>query len=267
ELIQQIAAAVGRRIDASAPILEARLPDGSRVTAVLPPLAIDGPSLSIRRFGRDPYRLDDLLAFRTLVPTMARYLDAVVRGRLSIIVSGGAGSGKTTLLNCLTALIPPHERVITIEDAAELQLQLPHVVRLETRPSDVRGEGEVAQRELFRTSLRMRPDRIIVGEVRGAEALDMLQAMTTGHDGSMATVHATSPRDCLNRLATMILMAGLEIPMSTLSRQMAMALHVIVQCSRFPDGTRKVVRVSEVAGIDGDHIQIQDVFEYVQTGI
>ena len=267
QIIDRIVSAVGRRVDRQSPMADARLPDGSRVNAIVAPLALRGPCLSIRRFGRDPFRIDNLVSFGTLTPQMVRYLAAAVQGRLNILISGGTGAGKTTLLNCLTSFIPHHERVVTIEDSAELQLQQPHVVPLETRPPDVDGVGEITQRDLVRNSLRMRPDRIIVGECRGPEALDMLQAMNTGHDGSLTTVHANSPRECLQRLEVMVLMAGFELPVKAIRQQVASAINVLIQVSRLTDGSRKISKISEIVGMEGDQIQIQDLFEFVQTGI
>jgi pilus assembly protein CpaF len=267
QVINRVVAAVGRRIGTDSPMVDARLPDGSRVNAIVPPLALNGPCMSIRRFGRDPYRIENLLAFGSLTPEMTRYLAAVIQGRLNVCISGGTGAGKTTLLNCLTSFISHDERVLTIEDSAEIQLQQPHVVRLETRPPDADGRNEITSRNLVRNALRMRPDRIIVGEVRGSEALDMLQAMNTGHEGSITTVHANSPRDCLHRLETMVAMSGIEIPTHAIRREIGSALNVVVQCMRLSDGRRKVTRVSEIAGMEGDNIQLQDVFEFVQVGV
>jgi pilus assembly protein CpaF len=267
QVIDRIVSAVGRRVDRQTPMADARLPDGSRVNAIVAPLALRGPCVSIRRFGRDPFRIDNLVSFGTLTPPMVRYLSAVVQGRLNILISGGTGAGKTTLLNCLTSFIPHHERVVTIEDSAELQLQQPHVVPLETRPADLDGIGEITQRDLVRNSLRMRPDRIIVGECRGPEALDMLQAMNTGHDGSLTTVHANSPRECLQRVEVMVLMAGFELPVKAIRQQVASAINVLIQVSRLTDGSRKISKISEIVGMEGDQIQIQDLFEFVQTGI
>jgi pilus assembly protein CpaF len=266
QIIDRIVSRVGRRIDESSPMVDARLPDGSRVNAIIPPLALDGPLLSIRRFGRDPLTVDDLVGFGSLTPEMVAVLRAMVRARLNILVSGGTGSGKTTLLNCLSAFIPESERIVTIEDSAELQLQQPHVCRLETRPPNVEGRGEVTQRELLRNTLRMRPDRIIVGEVRGAEALDMLQAMNTGHDGSISTVHANAPRDALNRLEMMIQMGGFELPSKAMRQQVSLAIDVIVQTARLSDGTRKVTSVSEVVGMEGDTIMLQELFAFEREG-
>jgi pilus assembly protein CpaF len=267
QVINRVVAAVGRRIGTDSPMVDARLPDGSRVNAIVPPLALNGPCMSIRRFGRDPYRIENLLAFGTLTPAMTKYLSAVIQGRLNVCISGGTGAGKTTLLNCLTSFISHDERVLTIEDSAEIQLQQPHVVRLETRPPDADGRGEITSRNLVRNALRMRPDRIIVGEVRGSEALDMLQAMNTGHEGSITTVHANSPRDCLHRLETMVAMSGIEIPPHALRREIGAALNVVVQCMRLSDGRRRVTRITEIAGMEGDNIQLQDVFEFVQVGV
>jgi pilus assembly protein CpaF len=267
QIIDRIVSAIGRRVDVHSPMVDARLPDGSRVNAIVPPLALCGPCLSIRRFGHEPYRIDNLLAFNTLTAEMVRFLGAVVQARLNIIVSGGTGAGKTTLLNCLASFIPHHERIVTIEDSAELQLQQPHVVPLECRPPNIDGVGEITQRDLVKNSLRMRPDRIIVGEVRSGETLDMLQAMNTGHDGSITTVHANSPRESLQRIETLVLMAGIDLPIKAIRQQMASAVHVIIQVSRMTDGTRKVVKISEIAGQEGDQVQLQDIFEFVQTGI
>jgi len=267
KVIDRIVSTVGRRLDRDAPMVDARLPDGSRVNAIVAPLAVRGPCLSIRRFGRDPYRIDNLLAFGALTPQMVRYLAAAIQGRLNMIISGGTGAGKTTLLNCLTSFISHQERVVTIEDSAELQLQQPHVVPLETRTPDLDGKGEITQRDLVRNALRMRPDRIIVGEARGAEALDMLQAMNTGHDGSLTTVHANSPRECLQRLEVMVLMAGYDLPVKAIRQQVGSAVNVLVQAARLTDGSRKIVRVSEIVGMESDQLQLQDIFEFVQTGV
>ncbi len=267
QIIDRIVSAVGRRVDESSPMVDARLPDGSRVNAIVPPLALNGPCMSIRRFGRESYHMEDLIAFQSLPPEMARYLKGIVHSRLNLIISGGTGAGKTTLLNCLTSFIPEYERIVTMEDSAELQLQQPHVVRLETRPPNLEGRGEITQRDLVRNALRMRPDRIIVGEVRAGEALDMLQAMNTGHNGSITTVHANSPRDCLQRVEVMVMMAGMEIPARTVRQQVAAAINLIIQASRLSDGTRKVTKITELVGMDGEQIQTQDIFEFVQTGI
>jgi pilus assembly protein CpaF len=266
-IIDRIISAVGRRVDESSPMVDARLQDGSRVNAIIPPLAIDGPILSIRRFGRDPLTADELLQNRTLTAPMLELLRGCVYGRMNILISGGTGAGKTTLLNVLSSFISNRERIITIEDAAELQLHQEHVVRLETRPPNVEGKGAVRQRQLVINSLRMRPDRIVVGEVRGDEALDMLQAMNTGHDGSLTTIHANAPRDALTRLETMVAMANLNIPESAIRRQVASALDLIIQVSRMSDGTRKLINISEVVGMEGDVVTMQDIFEFRKTGI
>ncbi len=267
KIIDKIVSRVGRRVDESSPMVDARLPDGSRVNAIIPPLAIDGPLLSIRRFAAVPLKMDDLVRHKSLTPELAALLGGMVKAKLNILISGGTGTGKTTLLNVLSGFIPHHERIVTIEDAAELQLQQPHVVRLETRPPNIEGKGEVTQRALVRNSLRMRPDRIIVGEVRGAETLDMLQAMNTGHEGSMATVHANSPRDALSRIENMLGMAGLQMPQKAMRQQIASALTAIVQVGRLSDGTRKIVSLSEITGLEGDVITMQEIFTFRQTGI
>jgi len=267
KIIDRIVSAMGRRIDESSPMVDARLPDGSRVNAVIPPLAVDGPMLSIRRFAVNPLELSDLIEYQTLPPVMEGILNGIVRSRLNVLISGGTGSGKTTLLNVLSRFIPESERIVTIEDAAELQLKQDHLVRMETRPPNIEGKGEVVQRDLVRNSLRMRPDRIIVGEVRGQEAFDMLQAMNTGHDGSLTTIHANSPRDALMRLETMVAMANLEIPSQFLRRYIASALHVIVQVSRLADGRRKIVSLQEITGMEGDVITMQEIFSFRQTGL
>ncbi|HEX6237621.1 MAG TPA: CpaF family protein [Acidimicrobiales bacterium] len=259
-VIERIVAPLGRRIDESSPMVDARLPDGSRVNAVIPPLAVDGPALTIRKFSRDPLTVDDLLRLSTLTPPLVDLLAACVQGGLTVLISGGTGTGKTTLLNVLSSFVPASERIVTIEDAVELQLRQDHVVRLESRPPNMEGRGEVTIRDLVRNALRMRPDRIIVGEVRGAEALDMLQAMNTGHDGSLSTIHANSPRDALARLETMVLMAGLELPSRAIREQVASALDVIVHLHRFRDGTRRVTQVSEVVGMEGDVITLSDIY-------
>jgi pilus assembly protein CpaF len=248
-------------------MVDARLPDGSRINVIIPPLSIDGPAVSIRRFGVDPLRMENLLANNTLTEEMARLCDAMVRARLNILVSGGTGVGKTTLLNILTASVPDKDRIVTIEDSAELILQQEHVVRLETRPPNIEGRGTVTQRDLVRNALRMRPDRIVVGEVRGGEALDMLQAMNTGHDGSISTIHANSPRDAVARLETMVLMAGFDIPSKAIREQMSSAVDVIIQMARMSDGTRKVVKVTEVTGMEGDVVVTQDIFEFEKQGV
>ena len=266
-IIDRIVSKVGRRIDESSPLVDARLQDGSRINVIIPPLAIDGPAVSIRRFGVNPLKMEDLLGFRTITEDMSNMFDAMVRARLNILVSGGTGTGKTTLLNILTASVPDSERIVTIEDSAELILQQDHVVRLETRPPNIEGRGTVTQRDLVRNALRMRPDRIIVGEVRGGEALDMLQAMNTGHDGSISTIHSNSPRDAMARLETMVLMAGFEIPAKAIREQMSSSLNVIIQMARLSDGTRKVVKVAEITGMEGDVIAMQDIFLFERQGI
>jgi len=266
-VIDRIVSTIGRRVDRDSPMVDARLPDGSRVNAIIAPLALRGPCLSIRRFGHAPLQIENLVELGTLTPEIVRYLAAVVQGRLNIVISGGTGAGKTTLLNCLAGFIPHHERVVTIEDSAELQLQQPHVVPLETRPADLDGRGQVTPRDLVRNTLRMRPDRIIVGECRGAEALDMLQAMNTGHDGSITTVHANSPRECLQRIEVMVMMAGYDLPVKAIRQQVGSAINVLVQVARLTDGSRKVVKVSEIVGMEGDQLQLQDVFDYAQTGV
>lgn len=267
KIIDKIVSAIGRRIDESSPMVDARLPDGSRVNAIIPPLAIDGPILSIRRFARVPLTLRDLITNKTLTPGMARLLDGLVRARINVLLSGGTGTGKTTLLNVMSSAVPENERIITIEDAAELQLQQPHVVRLETRPPNVEGKGEVTQRALVRNSLRMRPNRIIVGEVRGGEVLDMLQAMNTGHDGSMTTVHANSTRDALTRLENMVGMAGFTMSPKAIRQQIASALTAVVQIARLSDGKRKIVSMQEITGMEGDVITLHEIFLFQQTGI
>ncbi len=267
QIIQRIASRVGRRIDESSPMLDARLQDGSRVNAIIPPLALDGPALSIRRFGDNPIEVESLLRLRSLTEDMVSFLQACVRGRLNILVSGGTGSGKTTLLNVLSKWVPGGERLITIEDAAELRLQRDHVVRLETRPPNIEDAGQVTQRDLLRNSLRMRPDRIIIGEVRGAEALDMLQAMNTGHEGSMTTVHANNARDALRRVENMVSMAGLQYPVHVIRQQMASALHVIVHLARVTGGARRVVSICEISGMEGEQICLQEIFRFRQAGV
>jgi pilus assembly protein CpaF len=266
-VIDKIVSAVGRRIDESSPMVDARLSDGSRVNAIIPPLAIDGAILSIRRFAVDPLELDDLLSLRTLTPEIGELLKGIVRARLNVLISGGTGTGKTTLLNVLSRFIPSNERIITIEDSAELQVKQEHVVRLETRPPNIEGKGEVTQRDLVRNSLRMRPDRIIVGEVRGGEVLDMLQAMNTGHDGSLSTVHANSPRDALMRLETLVAITGLSIPSGFIRRYISSALNVIIHISRLVDGSRKIVSFQEITGMEGDVITMQEIFSFQQTGL
>lgn len=267
QIIDRIVSKIGRRIDESSPTVDARLPDGSRVNAIIPPLALDGPMLSIRRFAVDPLKMKDLLTFGTLTPAMATVIEAAVKARLNVLISGGTGTGKTTLLNVLSEFIPDTERIVTIEDSAELQLKQEHVVRLETRPPNIEGKGAVTQRDLVRNSLRMRPDRIIVGEVRGAEALDMLQAMNTGHDGSIATVHANATRDALHRLGTMVMMAGMELPERAIKEQVASAIHIIIQLARMSDGSRKLMMLSEIVGMEGDVITMQDLFVFEKTTV
>jgi pilus assembly protein CpaF len=267
QIVHRIAGRTGRHIDETCPMVDSRLPDGSRLNAIIPPLAIDGPLVSIRRFGAQPITIEDLKTFQSITPEMLDFLAACVRARINILISGGTGSGKTTLLNCLSRFIPPEERVATIEDAAELQLQQPHVVRMETRAANIEGQGEVATRDLVRNALRMRPDRIIVGECRGQEALDMLQAMNTGHEGSMTTIHANTTRDALSRLEMMVGMAGFDLPIWVIRRQMASAIHVVVQMSRLMGGIRKLVRISEITGMEGDVLTMHDLFEFRQTGL
>jgi pilus assembly protein CpaF len=267
QIIERIVSAVGRRVDESSPMVDARLKDGSRVNAIIPPLALDGPVLSIRRFAVDPFKMSDLLAFGTLTPALADVLRGAVRARLNTLVSGGTGAGKTTMLNILSNAIPDDERIVTIEDSAELQLQQDHVVRLETRPANIEGAGAVTQRDLVRNALRMRPDRIVVGEVRGGEVLDMLQAMNTGHDGSLSTVHANSTRDALSRIETMVLMSGLALPVRAMRDYIASALDLIIQLARLSDGTRRLTRVTEIVGMEEDVITTQDIFVFEQQGI
>ncbi len=264
--IDKIVGRVGRRVDEASPMVDARLPDGSRVNAIIPPLAVDGSILTIRKFAADPFEVDDLVSFGTITRAVAELLSACVRGRLNIMVGGGTGAGKTTTLNVLSGFIPSDERVVTIEDAAELQLHQEHVLRLESRPSNIEGKGEVRIRELVKNALRMRPDRIVVGEIRDAAALDMLQAMNTGHDGSICTVHANGPRDVLSRVETMVLMAGMDLPMRAIREQMASALDLIVHQTRFKDGSRRITHVTEVVGMEGDIITLQDIFVYDSTG-
>src|SRR5271157_1648942 len=267
QIIERIVSRVGRRVDESSPMVDARLQDGSRVNAIIPPLALDGPCLSIRRFGRDPITARQMIENQTLTESMLELLSAVVKGRLNVLVSGGTGAGKTTLLNVLSGYIPNSDRIVTIEDAAELQLKQEHVVRLETRPPNIEGKGAVRQRQLVINSLRMRPDRIVVGEVRGEEAFDMLQAMNTGHEGSLTTVHANSPRDALARVENMVSMANLNIPERAIRQQIASAVHAVVQIARLSDGSRKIITVSEVTGMDGDTIELQDVFVFERSGV
>src|SRR5579863_6438257 len=267
QIIERIVSRVGRRVDESSPMVDARLADGSRVNAIIPPLAIDGPCLSIRRFGRDPVTARQMIENQTLTESMLELLSAMVKGRLNILVSGGTGAGKTTLLNVLSGYIPNSDRIVTIEDAAELQLKQEHVVRLETRPPNIEGKGAVRQRQLVINSLRMRPDRIVVGEVRGEEAFDMLQAMNTGHEGSLTTVHANAPRDAMARVENMVSMANLNIPERAVRHQIASAVHAVVQIARLSDGTRKVITISEITGMDGDLLAMQDIFSFDRTGI
>jgi pilus assembly protein CpaF len=266
-IIEKIVSQVGRRIDEAQPIVDARLQDGSRVNAIIPPLALDGPCLSIRRFGRHVITQEEMLEFKTLTPGMLRFLAACVQSKTTILISGGTGSGKTTMLNALSRFIPEEERIITIEDTAELQLQQRHVVKFETRPPNLNKEGGINQRQLLRTALRMRPDRIIVGECRGAEALDMLQAMNTGVEGSMSTVHANTPRDAFSRLETMVMMADLEIPTRVILQQLASAIKMVVQVSRLQDGTRKMISISEVLGVRDDKLQMQEIFTFERVGV
>ena len=264
--IDKIVARVGRRIDESSPYVDARLPDGSRVNAIIPPLAIDGPALTIRKFAADPYVAEDLVSFGTITEPAVQFLKSCVFGRINILVSGGTGAGKTTSLNVLSSFLPEDERIVTIEDAAELRLQQPHIVRLEARPPNIEGKGEVSIRDLVRNALRMRPDRIVVGEVRGAEALDMLQAMNTGVEGSMSTVHANTPRDAFSRLETMVMMADLEIPARVILQQLASAIRLVVQVSRLQDGTRKVLSISEVLGVKDEKVDLQEIFTFERIG-
>lgn len=267
QIIDRIVSRIGRRVDESSPMVDARLKDGSRVNAIIPPLALDGPMLSIRRFGVDPLKMTDLVKFQALTEELAQLLEACVKSRLNILISGGTGAGKTTMLNCLSSFIPHDERLVTIEDSAELLMQQPHVVRLETRPPNIEGRGEVTQRALLRNSLRMRPDRIIVGEVRGDEAIDMLQAMNTGHDGGMTTIHANTPRDALSRLETMIAMSNLRISDKAMRQQISSAINLVIQVSRLSDGTRKVMSISEIIGMEGDIITMQEIYRFIRAGI
>jgi len=267
KIIDKIASSVGRRIDESTPMVDARLADGSRVNAVIPPLALDGPILSIRRFAVNPLELQDLINYQTLVPEIQDILKGIVKAKLNVLISGGTGSGKTTLLNVLSRFIPENERIVTIEDAAELQLKQEHLVRMETRPPNIEGKGEIIQRDLVRNSLRMRPDRIIVGEVRGGEAFDMLQSMNTGHDGSLTTIHANTPRDALIRLETMVAMANFDIPSEFLRRFISSAINIIIQVARLADGKRKLVSLQEITGMEGNVITMQEIFSFRQTRI
>src|ERR1041385_1501711 len=266
-VIERIGSTVGRRIDEAQPMVDARLPDGSRVNAIIPPLAIDGPVLSIRRFGTNPLDMRALIEHGALTKEVAVLFEMCVRARLNIVISGGTGAGKTTLLNALSAFIPRDERIVTIEDSAELQLQQPHVVRLETRPQNIEGKGEVTQRDLVRNALRMRPDRIVIGEVRSGEAVDMLQAMNTGHDGSLTTIHANSPRDALSRLETMIQMAGMRLSDRAMRQQIAAAINIVIQAARLSDGSRRVTSISEITGMEGDTVTMQEIFQYERTGV
>jgi pilus assembly protein CpaF len=266
-VIERIVSSVGRRIDESSPMVDARLSDGSRVNAIIPPLSLDGPVLSIRRFGAEPLRISKLIEIGALTKDIADMFEMCVSARLNILISGGTGAGKTTLLNALSAYIPEEQRIVTIEDSAELQLQQPHVVRLETRPPNIEGRGEVTQRDLVKNALRMRPDRIVIGEVRGGEAIDMLQAMNTGHDGSLTTVHANTPRDALARLETMIQMTGMKLSERAMRQQIASALNLVIQAARLSDGTRRVVSISEITGMEGDTITMQEIFQFERKGI
>ena len=267
KIIEKIVSRVGRRVDESSPMVDARLPDGSRVNAIIPPLALDGPVMSIRRFSVDPLRLADLVAYNSMTAEMAEVLQGLGKAKMNILISGGTGSGKTTMLNVISGFIGHSERIVTVEDAAELQLQQPHVVRLETRPPNIEGKGEVSQRALVRNALRMRPDRIILGEVRGAEALDMLGAMNTGHEGSMATIHANTPRDAITRLENMISMAAASLPSKAVRQQISSAVSVVVQVSRLIDGKRKVTSIMEITGMEGEVITMQEIFSFKQTGV
>ena len=267
QIIDRIVSKVGRRVDETSPMVDARLPDGSRVNAIIPPLALDGPSMSIRRFGANPLKLEDLLNYKAFCPEMAMLLEACIKARLNLIISGGTGCGKTTLLNTLSSFIPHDERIVTIEDAAELQLQQDHVVRLETRPANIEGKGAILTRDLVRNALRMRPERIIIGECRGAESLDMLQAMNTGHSGSMTTLHANTPRDAQARLETMIMMAGMELPIKAMRQQISSAVDLVVQANRLQGGPRKITSITEVLGMEGDVIIMQEIFRFKQLGI
>ena len=266
-IIERIIAPIGRRIDESMPMVDARLPDGSRVNAIIPPLSLTGPTITIRKFSKDPFMMEDLINFGTLTPEMAQFIEACIKGRLNIVISGGTDSGKTTTLNVLSSFIPESERIVTVEDAAELQLRQPHVVRLESRPPNIEDKGEINIRDLVRNCLRMRPDRIIVGEVRSGEALDMLQAMNTGHDGSLTTGHANTPRDMLARLETMVLMAGMDLPIRAIREQVSSAINLIIHQNRFRDGTRRITHITEVQGMEGDVITLQDIYVFRQTGI
>src|SRR5208283_434768 len=267
QIIDRIVALVGRRVDETSPMVDARLADGSRVNAIIPPLALDGPAMSIRRFGSKPMQLEDLIRHGAFPPPVMDFLSSAVRARCNVLISGGTGSGKTTLLNCLSRYIPADERVVTIEDAAELQLQQPHVVRLETRPPNIEGRGEITQRDLVKNCLRMRPDRVVIGECRGPEALDMLQAMNTGHEGSLTTLHANAPRDAQARLETMIMMAGFELPIKAMRQQISSAIDLIIQANRLTGGPRKVTQITEVMNMEQDTVIMQEIFRYRQMGI
>lgn len=267
QIIDRIVSKVGRRVDETCPMVDARLDDGSRVNAIIPPLALDGAAMSIRRFGSNPLRLEDLLKFKALTPEMVMFLEGAMKARLNVIISGGTGSGKTTLLNTLSSFIPNADRIITIEDAAEIQLQQEHIVRLETRPPNIEGKGAVTATDLVRNCLRMRPERIIIGECRGPEALDMLQAMNTGHEGSMTTLHANTPRDAIARLETMIMMAGFEMPIKAMRNQITSAVNLIVQANRLQGGPRKVTHVTEIVGMEQDTVVMQDIFRFIQDGV
>jgi pilus assembly protein CpaF len=267
KIIERIVSRVGRRIDESTPMVDARLPDGSRVNAIIPPSAIDGPLVSIRRFAVNPLKVDDMVKNQTFTPAMAQLLEALIKAKLNVLISGGTGSGKTTMLNLLSGFIPGDERIVTIEDAAELQLRQEHVLRLETRPPNIEGKGEISQRSLVKNALRMRPDRIVLGEVRGAEALDMLHAMNTGHEGSMATLHANTPRDAITRLENMVGMAGLSMPIKAMRQQIASAITVVVQASRLTDGRRKLMSIQEITGMEGEIINMQEIFTFRRTGV
>jgi pilus assembly protein CpaF len=267
QILDRIVSRVGRRVDETTPMVDARLPDGSRLNAIIPPLALDGPSITIRKFGSKPLGLEDLLKFGAFTPEMVMLLEGAIKARLNIIISGGTGSGKTTLLNTLSSFVQSDHRVITIEDAAELQLQQEHVLRLETRPANIEGKGRVTATDLVRNALRMRPERIIIGECRGPETLDMLQAMNTGHDGSLTTIHANSPRDGLARLETMIMMAGFELPIKAMRQQISSAVHLFIQANRLQGGPRRVTHITEIVGMEQDTIVTQDIYKYEQTGI
>ncbi len=264
QVIDRIVSSIGRRVDESSPMVDARLKDGSRVNVIIPPLALRGPTMTIRKFAKEALTIDDLIKYGSITEDMVRFLRACVRGKMNVVVSGGTGSGKTTTLNILSGFIPEDERIVTIEDSAELSLQQPHVVRLETRPANLEGRGEITQRELVKNCLRMRPDRIVLGEVRGAEVFDMLQAMSTGHDGSIATIHANSPRECLGRLEMMMLLSGILIPQRAMRQQIASAVNIIVHVSRLSDGSRRVLKISEISGMEGEMIMMQDLFEFVR---